>query len=161
MKTHPLAFLVRTDPDDYVAGFLRVVLGTVLLPHGLQKLLGVFGGAGLQGTLAYFASLGIPKALGYTAIATETLGALFLFLGLMTRFAAFGALAVFVVAAVTVHFPNGFFMNWSGQQKGEGVEFFILGVAVAIAVLAKGGGARSVDSALVKPKEIDYSMMGR
>ncbi len=155
-----IAGLFRTDPDDYVSAFLRVVLGGVLLPHGLMAF-GQFGGPGLQATLSFMGSLGIPTALAYAAIAAQTLGAFLLLIGLLTRLAAFGAMAVFVVAAVTVHMPNGFFMNWTGQQKGEGVEFFVFGVALAIAVLAKGGGARSIDSALIKPKQIDYSMMGR
>ena len=54
------------------------------------------------------------------------------------------------VAALRVHAPNGFYMNWSGQQKGEGVEFFILAVGIAVALVLRGGGAWSVDRALVK-----------
>jgi putative oxidoreductase len=47
-----------------------------------------------------------------------------------------------------VHLPNGFFMNWSGQQKGEGVEFFFLAIGIAIAIMMGGGGAFSIDRIL-------------
>jgi putative oxidoreductase len=49
------------------------------------------------------------------------------------------------VAIFMVHLPNGFFMNWSGNQKGEGYEYHILAAAIAIALMIKGGGKLSVD----------------
>ena len=55
-----------------------------------------------------------------------------------------------LVAALMVHAPNGFFMNWFGQQKGEGIEYHILALAIVLALLIKGGGALSVDRILAR-----------
>jgi putative oxidoreductase len=57
-----------------------------------------------------------------------------------------------VVAVLTVHLPNGFFMNWSGAQKGEGFEYHLLAIALGIAILVRGAGAASMDRALSSAK---------
>jgi putative oxidoreductase len=49
-----------------------------------------------------------------------------------------------------LHLPNGFFMNWMGTQKGEGIEFHLLALATAAALLLRGAGAFSLDRALSK-----------
>ncbi len=139
--------MLRTD-DDYVALALRVVLAVVIFPHGAQKLLGWWGGLGFEGTMGYFSSLGIPTVFGLLAIAAEFFGAIGLLLGLLGRVAAFGVGAVMLTAALMVHLPYGFFANWFGNQQGEGVEYFILGVALAAAVVVKGSGAFSLDRVL-------------
>ena len=153
--------IFRTDPDDWVAAFLRLGLAGIILPHGLRHLMGYFGGTGLFATMEYFKSIGIRPWAGYIAIGAETVGALLLVFGLFTRPAALGVAAVFMVAAITVHLKYGYFMNWYGAKQGEGVEFFVLGIILALAVIARGGGAKSADAAIGKPKPIDYSMMGR
>ncbi len=66
--------------------------------------------------------------------------------------AAFGIAVDFAVALFMVHLPNGFFMNWSGQQKGEGIEFFFLAIGIAIAIMIGGSGAWSVDGVLARRK---------
>jgi putative oxidoreductase len=81
---------------------------------------------------------------------TEFLGGLGLILGALTRIAALGLAVDMTVGVYLVHWHNGFFMNWSGHQKGEGFEFHILVVAMAIVLMARGGGAASVDRALAK-----------
>jgi putative oxidoreductase len=136
--------LLSTTPDPVVA-LARIVLGLVILPHGLQKLLGWFGGGGVRGTLAGFASMGIPAPLASLAIAAESLGAVALILGLYGRIAALGIAVVMAVAALRVHRPHGFFMNWYGQSKGEGFEFHLLALALALAVIWRGSGAASLD----------------
>lgn len=50
-----------------------------------------------------------------------------------------------LVAIILVHRQIGFFMNWSGNQAGEGFEFHLLAIALAIAILVKGAGALSID----------------
>ncbi len=80
----------------------------------------------------------------------EFLGGLGLLLGALTRVAAFGLAVDMTVGVYLLHWQNGFFMNWSGHQKGEGFEFHILAVAMAIVLMARGGGAASVDRALAK-----------
>jgi putative oxidoreductase len=140
--------ILGTD-NSTVLALLRLTLGLVMLPHGLQKTVGWFGGYGYTGTMGWFASLGIPAVLGFLAIAAETAGAVALITGITTRIAAFGV-AVTLAVASTMHASNGFFMNWSGQQKGEGIEFHILGVAIAVVLMIGGAGRFSIDRAIAK-----------
>lgn len=134
--------------DDYAATVTRVVLGAVMFPHGAQKVLGWFGGYGFGPTLdAFTTQIGIPAPLALLAFAAEFLGGLGLIAGLFGRVAAFGVLSVMTVAA-TMHLQNGFFMNWTGTQGGEGYEFHLLAGAMAVAVILKGSGALSLDRLL-------------
>ena len=132
---------------------LRVALGVVVLPHGLQKVFGWFGGWGLSGTLGWFASIGIPAVLGILAIAADFAGALALIAGAGARLAAFGIGVNMIVAALVVHRPNGFFMNWAGNQAGEGFEFHILAAAMSLAVVLGGAGRWSVDRLVTARKQ--------
>jgi putative oxidoreductase len=143
--------LLRTDATDRVLLGQRVLLGAVMLPHGAQKLLGWFGGFGFQATMGYFTgTLHIPAPLAFLVVVAESFGALGLVLGLLSRVAAFGVLATMVGAALLTHLPFGFFMNWFGTQKGEGFEYHLLAVALALPVVVLGGGARSLDAWLVR-----------
>jgi len=140
--------IIQTD-KDISALVLRLLLGIVFFPHGAQKVLGWFGGHGFSGTMDLFThNLGIPAAFAFLAIMAESLGSLGLILGFLTRIAAFGISCVMVVAVFMLHLQNGFFMNWFGNQKGEGFEYHILVVAICIALMIKGGGLWSVDGAL-------------
>jgi len=66
----------------------------------------------------------------------------------LSRIAAFGILCNMLVAVFMVHRQFGFFANWSGQQKGEGIEYHLLTIAITIAIMIAGSGALSVDAAL-------------
>jgi putative oxidoreductase len=121
-----------------------------MLPHGLQKTLGLFGGPGFSGTMGMFTSQGMPALLAFLVILSESLGSLGLIVGLLTRVAAFGCAAVMLGAIGMVHWPNGFFMNWSGKQAGEGFEYHILALGVALALLIGGGGKASMDRGLAE-----------
>lgn len=136
--------------NDPVATLARVVLGLVMFPHGAQHLLGWFGGYGYRGTMNWFASLGIPAPIGSLAIFVEFFGALALIFGFGGRFAAVGILGIMAVAAVRVHLPVGFFMNWVGKQAGEGYEYHVLAAALAIVVIVLGSGAWSLDRLIVR-----------
>jgi len=141
-------WLIQTD-GDWTGLVARVLLGLVILPHGAQKLLGWFGGYGYKGTMGYFTqSLGIPYIFGMLAIMAEFFGGLALIFGLFGRVAALGVGVVMIVAALKVHVPNGFFMNWFGNQKGEGYEFHVLAAALAAIVLIGGSGGWSLDQAV-------------
>ncbi len=143
--------LVQTQTAfvDLLALALRLVLGIVILPHGAQKLLGWFGGYGYRGTMGFFTgTLRIPYAFGLLAIVAESFGALALIAGLLTRPAALGIGVVMAVAALTSHRRNGFFMNWFGNQVGEGYEYFILAGGIALVLALAGGGAYSLDALL-------------
>ena len=95
-----------------------------------------------------FTRSGIPPVLALLVIVTEFLGPLGLALGLLTRVVAFGLLCEMVVAMITVHWPNGFFMNWTGAQQGEGFEYHLLVIGIALTLLIVGAGAWSIDRAL-------------
>ena len=137
--------------DSYAALVARLTLGLVMFPHGAQKALGWFGGHGFSGTMGFFTEqMGIPAVFALLAIAAEFAGALGLIAGLLSRIAALGIASVMVVAIGTVHLSNGFFMNWAGNQKGEGFEYHLLALGLSIVVMIMGSGAHSVDRALEK-----------
>ncbi|HKW92730.1 MAG TPA: DoxX family protein [Methylomirabilota bacterium] len=144
-----LEWLVQTD-GTLVPLILRLALAVVIFPHGAQKLLGWFGGYGFKGTMGYFTGSGIPAPLALLAIAAEFFGSLGVAVGLLTRVAAFGIGCVMAVAIFKVHVPNGFFMNWSGNQKGEGYEFHLLAIGLALALIIGGAGLWSLDNCLVR-----------
>lgn len=139
--------LIDTD-SNAAAAILRLVLGIVFFPHGAQKMLGWWGGHGFSATMSGFAHGGIPALFAFLAIAAEFFGAIGLILGLLTRVAAFGIACVMAVAMFKVALPNGFFMNWAGQQHGEGYEYHLLVLAMAAAIMILGAGAFSVDRRL-------------
>jgi putative oxidoreductase len=140
-----IAKLLATD-DSTTLLIQRVVLGLVILPHGLQKTLGWFGGYGFTGTMGYLTgTLGVPVPLAVLVIAAETAGAVALVAGLATRLSAFGVAAVMIGAVLLTHLPNGFFMNWAGGQAGEGFEYHLLALALAVPLVVRGGGAASLD----------------
>jgi putative oxidoreductase len=101
-----------------------------------------------KNTLQFFTSSSIPTCFALLAIAAEFLGSLVLAVGFLTRVAAFGIACVMLVAIATVHWTHGFFMNWFGTQQGEGFEYHLLALGIAIAVMITGGGAWSVDGVL-------------
>ena len=133
---------------------LRIALGGVMFPHGMQKVFGWFGGFGFTGTMHFFTvSLGIPYVLGLMAILAEALGSIGLITGLFTRVCALAIGIDITVAALMVHLPNGFFMNWFGKQAGEGYEYHILVLGMALTLLLTGGGRFSLDSLILKKIE--------
>lgn len=135
--------------DDLSATVLRVTLGLVIFPHGAQKLLGWFGGYGFTGTMHHFTgNMGIPYFFALLAIAAESFGALGLIVGLATRVAALGVGITIGVAAFMAHVQHGFFMNWFGKQAGEGFEYHLLVVGMALALVIRGGGKWSLDRLL-------------
>jgi putative oxidoreductase len=130
--------------------FVRGALGAVFLAHGAQKMLGWFGGPGFSATMGGFAAMHIPALFGFLAIVAEFFGGIGLIFGLLTRVAAFGVAVNMAVAVVLVHRTFGFFMNWSGMQKGEGIEFHVLVLAMTAFLMMRGAGAFSVDQAIAK-----------
>ena len=142
--------LMRTT-DDFTITILRLLFGVVFFAHGAQKALGWFGGYGFAGTMGFFTQkVNIPAPFAVLAIAAEFLGGLGLLVGLLSRIAAFGIVCNMVVAVAMIHIHYGFFANWSGTQKGEGFEFHILAVAIALFLMIKGSGPLSLDRTLSK-----------
>lgn len=145
-----LSRLIRTT-NDPVLTIARLALGIMIFAHGAQKMLGWFGGYGFEGTIGWMTSqLGIPALLAALAIAAEFFGGLGLIAGLGSRLAAFGVAATMLVATLMVHASNGFFMNWFGAQQGEGFEFHLLAIALALVVMIRGAGALSLDGLVAK-----------
>jgi putative oxidoreductase len=138
---------LRTD-DDVSALVMRVTLGVVFFPHGAQKVLGWFGGPGASATIQGLAKMGLPPVVTVLLMVAELAGSLLLIVGFLTRLAALGIACVMTAAIFMVHSKIGFFMNWAGTQRGEGIEYHLLALGLAIALLIKGGGAFSVDRAL-------------
>lgn len=135
--------------DDWTLALLRLVLGVLFFAHGSQKALGWFGGYGFSGTMGFFISvMHIPAVFAFLAICAEFLGGIGLILGALGRVAAFGIACVMAVAVLMVHIHVGFFMNWTGQQKGEGFEYHLLAIAIAVVLMVRGSGSFSVDRAL-------------
>ena len=140
-----------TDQQSWSLLVSRLALGAVILPHGLQKALGLFGGYGFTGTLGFFHSMGLPYLIGTLVILAEFVGSIGILIGLGTRFMALSILLTFIGAAVLGgHISNGFFMNWFGMQKGEGIEYFILAIGLALALLIGGSGKFSFDNLITK-----------
>jgi len=140
--------------NDNTLTLMRLVLGVVFFLHGSQKMLGWFGGFGFSGTMkAFTGMMHIPAPLAFLAICAEFFGGLGLILGLLARVAAFGIAVNMIVAVLMVHFANGPFMNWYGNQKGEGYEYHLLVLALAIPIMIRGAGAFSVDGLLASKGE--------
>ena len=135
--------------DSWSLLILRLAVGIVMFPHGAQKLFAWFGGNGFAATMGFFTNkMNIPAFFAFLAIIAESLGSMGLIIGFLTRVAAFGVLCNMIVAVWMVHWPNGFFMNWFGKQKGEGFEYHILVIGICLALLISGGGKWSVDRAI-------------
>lgn len=141
--------LIATTNDDTVA-LARLVLGLVFFMHGAQKALAWFGGYGFHSTMHFFTGMGIPTLFAFLAISAEFLGGIGLIVGFLSRIAALGIAVNMLVAIFMVHLPNGIFMNWLGNQKGEGYEYHLLAIVLCILIMVKGAGALSVDLALTK-----------
>jgi putative oxidoreductase len=140
-----MKWLFATD-DAWAPLVLRVFLGGIMLPHGLQKLLGWFGGPGVAGTLdAFTTQLGVAAPVAALVIVAESFGSLGLILGLLTRFTAAAFIVIMLGAIAIVHWPNGLFMNWFGAQAGEGFEYHLLVIGICAALLITGGGRWSLD----------------
>lgn len=145
--------LFVTDPRNTALLVQRLVLAGVIFPHGAQKLFGWFGGHGFDATLGYLSSQGVPVAIAFLVIMAETVGAALLALGLTARLAALGIACNMVGAIATVHWPHGFFMNWSGAKAGEGFEFHLLALGLAIPLAIWGAGRWSIDTYLARSLE--------
>ncbi len=123
---------------------LRIGLAVVIFPHGAMKLFGWFGGDGWSAAIDNFSGMGIPAVVGALIVLGESLGMIALFIGFFGRFMA-ASLVIIMIGATVTNFEHGFFMNWSGEQEGEGIQFYLLTIIMGIAIVLKGSGKWSVD----------------
>jgi putative oxidoreductase len=123
---------------------LRVVCGGLLIPHGMQKLFGLFGG-NIEGTAGFFSNMGLEPAmaLAYYIGTLEVVGGILLVIGLFTRLVAVQVLGFMLVAAFWVHWGVGGYFWTDG-----GLEYPLMWAAVALFLVIRGGGAMSVDAKL-------------
>jgi len=133
--------------NDWPGLILRIALGVVMLPHGAQKLFGWFGGYGFSATMDFFTkSMKLPWIISVLVIFIELFGAIGLILGFASRTWALGLLVIMLGAIYTSNMKNGFFMNWFGNQPGEGYEYHLLVIGICIAVMITGSGKYSFDN---------------
>jgi putative oxidoreductase len=149
--------LLSTDSDNWAVLAARLALGATVFAHGAQKLFGWFGGYGFKGTMGFLTGqAGLPYFIALLVILIESIAAIMIIAGLFTRVAALGVFGLFSIIMFKFHSANGFFMNWAGNQKGEGIEYFIILLGIALTLIIAGGGKASIDAALV-PNKINHN----
>ncbi len=142
---------ILATKDEWVGLVTRLTIGIIILPHGLQKLFGMFGGFGFEGTMGFLTStVHLPWIIAFIVIMIESVGAMSLIVGFASRIWA-ALMIVLMIGAINVaRLSNGFFMNWSGMQKGEGFEYHLLVIGLSIATLIVGSGKYSIDELIAK-----------
>ncbi|HCO84213.1 MAG TPA: hypothetical protein DIT95_11855 [Arenibacter sp.] len=142
---HLAKTLLTTNPK---IGFsiARLTLGLVIFPHGAQKLLGLFGGYGYSATIDFFTTqMGLPGIIAFSIIMIEFFGSISLILGFISRFWALSLAGMFLGIIYTTQLEHGFFMNWFGNQAGEGFEYSLLIIGLALSIVINGSGKWSID----------------
>lgn len=132
-----------TDPASAAILVFRVVIGVILLAHGANHL---WGPGKVAGTARWFASIGMRPALlhAWVASVTELAAGALLVVGLLTPLAGAAVIGVMVVAWVTNHRKNGFFIF----RPGEGYEYVMSLTAAGVLFAGLGGGRFSLDRLL-------------
>lgn len=142
------SLLFKTN-NDWTGLILRLTTGIVLFPHGAQKTLGLFGGYGFSGTMGFFTdTMHLPWLIGFLVIVIEFVGSLLLIAGFASRVWSIFIIVLMLGIIFTSHLNNGFFMNWFGNQAGEGYEYHLLLIGLSLATLIQGSGKLSVDERL-------------
>jgi len=116
---------------------IRIMLGVIFTAHGLQKVLGLFGGPGLEGFAQWSATFGIPHWLAYLAAFSELIGGLLLLSGFAAQIGALLVIGVMIGAIVLVHLKNGFFI------QNNGFEYPLSLIISALAIILGGPGTLS------------------
>ena len=142
--------------NDWAGLLLRLTIAIIIFPHGAQKLLGWFGGYGFSGTMQFFTgTVGLPWIIGFLVILLEFFGSILLVFGLGSRIIAASMIVLSIGIIFTSHIQNGFFMNWFGNQKGEGYEYFLFLIGLSATLLLNGSGRLSLDKFLIKQKNAE------
>jgi len=134
--------------DAYGPALLRIVTGVTFAAHGAQKLFGLWGGAGLNGTAAYLDAIGLSPGfpLAVTVAVLQFAGGLLLMAGALTRVVSVALTLVMAGAIWKVYLAHGFFMNWANiPGRGHGVEYNLLAIAALLCLTLTGPGAFSID----------------
>lgn len=111
----------------------------------------MYGGYGFEATIGFFSSMGLPVVLGVMVILAEFVAPILLIIGVGSRFMAFSIFLTLGGAMfIGGHVQHGFFMNWFGNQAGEGMEYFILIIGMSLALVVGGAGKYALDTVIGK-----------
>ena len=125
---------------------LRLALGAIFFAHGAQKVMGWWGGPGIEVFAQHVMSMGMPHFMAYVAAYAELLGGVAVIIGFLTRLACLGLASNMAVAIWKVHLANGFFLNWFlVPGKGHGFEYAMALMAMSLCLLFTGAGKISID----------------
>lgn len=139
--------------NDWTGLITRLTVGLIMFPHSAQKVFGWFGGPGFTGEMNFFTqTVHLPWLIGFLVIVIEFAGAISLILGFASRVWSVLMIFLFIGMIRTAHLEFGFFMNWFGNQKGEGFEYHLLIIGLSLATLINGSGKFSVDGLLLRKK---------
>ena len=132
--------MTRETAKDFSMFILRVVIGTIFIAHGAQKLFGMFDGIGIEGTTKMMEGLGFPYPYWSAVIwsGIEFFGGIFLVLGILARYAAIFIIAIMLVSILKINLAYGFFV-----QNG-GYEYNLLIIGACVPIVYMGGGSWSV-----------------
>ncbi|BBP82198.1 MULTISPECIES: DoxX family protein [Pseudomonas] len=138
--SNPIKRLLSTNAGIGIT-LLRVVTGLTFAAHGSQKLFGLFGGYGLEGTGQWMESIGLAPGylLALMAGSAEFFGGLALVIGLLVRPAAASLIVAMVVAIFSVHWASGFFIT------NGGYEYALILALISGTLLIEGAGRFSLD----------------
>jgi putative oxidoreductase len=142
--------------QPYGPAVLRLVIGAIFVAHGAQKLFGIWGGGGIEGTTAFFTQLGLGPAMPLAILVgvVEFAGGLMLVGGALTLVAC-AALAIdMLVAIFTVHLAGGFFLP-------AGYEFNLALVGALVSLMLTGPGALSIDGQRARSAEAEAAGRAR
>jgi putative oxidoreductase len=139
--------LIFFTDNSWTGLILRLIIGAVMLPHGAQKLFGLFGGYGFKSTMMYFTgTLKLPWIIAALIIFIEFFCSIAFIAGLSSRVCALLFIIIMAGAIITTNYKFGFFMNWFGAQPGEGFEYHLLVIGICAGLLLTGSGKYSLDS---------------
>ena len=94
--------------------------------------------------------MGLPSIVAFSVIMIEVFGSISLVLGFFSRFWAIALVGMFTGIIITTQLEHGFFMNWFGNQAGEGYEYSLLVIGLALSVAVNGSGKWSMDGLISK-----------
>ncbi len=144
--------IIYNTNNDWTGLVTRLTIGLILFPHGAQKMFGWFGGPGFTNEMDFFTqNLHLSWLVAFLVIIIEFLGSVSLIIGFASRLWSIAIIILFIGIIFTGgHLDNGFFMNWLGNQKGEGYEYHLLIIGLSLAIIINGSGKFSVDKLISK-----------
>ena len=142
--------------QPYGPAVLRLVIGAIFVAHGAQKLFGIWGGGGIDGTTAFFTQLGLAPAMPLAILVgvVEFAGGLMLICGALTLVVSLALTVNMLVAIAKVHLANGFFLP-------GGYEFNLALIGALVSLMLTGPGALSIDGQRARSAESEAAGRAR